>query len=113
MNSKARILIKKKNKKKIVCLTAYSKNIGLIIDKYCDLILVGDSMANVIYGMKNTHKLDLATIANHAKAVRLGVKKIFISYRYAEGQLPKFKPSKKKRKKIAQTNKMRCSKNRK
>ena len=94
---KSKNINQKKIKKKIVCLTAYSKNIGLIIDKYCDLILVGDSMANVIYGMKNTHKLDLATIANHAKAVRLGVK-IFISYRYAEGQLPKFKPSKKTQK---------------
>ena len=34
----------KKNKKKLVCLTAYSKPIAKILDKYCDLILVGDSM---------------------------------------------------------------------
>ena len=31
----------KKNKSKIVCLTAYSKNIAQIIDKHTDLILVG------------------------------------------------------------------------
>ena len=93
MNSKARILIKKKNKKKIVCLTAYSKNIGLFIDKYCDLILVGDSMANVIYGMKNTHKIDLSTIANHAKAVRLGVKKSLLVIDMPKGSLKKLKNS--------------------
>ena len=100
MNSKARILIKKKNKKKIVCLTAYSKNIGLIIDKYCDLILVGDSMANVIYGMKNTHKLDLATIANHAKAVRLGVKKSLLVIDMPKGSYPNSNLAKKNAKKL-------------
>ena len=26
------------------------KNIAKILDKYCDIILVGDSMANVLYG---------------------------------------------------------------
>lgn len=46
-----------------------------IIDDYCDLILVGDSVANVIYGMKNTHNINIDTIINHGKAVRLGVKK--------------------------------------
>ncbi len=100
MNSKARILIKKKNKKKIVCLTAYSKNIGLLIDKYCDLILVGDSMANVIYGMKNTHKIDLSTIANHAKAVRLGVKKSLLVIDMPKGSYPNSNLAKKNAKKL-------------
>ena len=100
MNSKARILIKKKNKKKIVCLTAYSKNIGLFIDKYCDLILVGDSMANVIYGMKNTHKIDLSTIANHAKAVRLGVKKSLLVIDMPKGSYPNSNLAKKNAKKL-------------
>ena len=35
----------KKSKKKLVCLTAYSKPIAKILDKYCDIILVGDSVA--------------------------------------------------------------------
>ena len=48
MNKKIKKILKKKNKYKIVCLTAYSKNIAKILDKYCDLILVGDSMANVL-----------------------------------------------------------------
>ena len=54
MNSKIKKIILKKNKSKIVSLTAYSKSIAKILDKYCDIILVGDSMANVLYGHKNT-----------------------------------------------------------
>ena len=69
-----RILLKKK-KDKIVCLTAYSKNTAKILDKYCDIILVGDSMANVLYGMKNTHMINLDTIIKHSISVKLGIKK--------------------------------------
>ena len=49
-----------------------------ILDKYCDLILVGDSMANVLYGNKTTHDLKLQTIINHAKSVSLGAKKSLV-----------------------------------
>ena len=42
-------LINKKNKSKIVSLTAYSKNIASILDNFCDLILVGDSLGSVLY----------------------------------------------------------------
>ena len=64
-----------KKKKKIVCLTSYSKSTSQILDRYCDLVLVGDSLANVLYGMKNTHRLNIETMINHAKSVSLGVKK--------------------------------------
>ena len=40
MNKKISDFIKKKNKTKLVTLTAYSKNIASILDNYCDLILV-------------------------------------------------------------------------
>ena len=75
MKQKILNIVNKKNKQKIVCLTAYSKNISKILDKYCDLILVGDSMANVLYGMKSTHNISLDTMINHAISVRLGVNK--------------------------------------
>ena len=75
MKEKIKNFLNKKNKKKIVCLTSYSKSISKILDKYCDLILVGDSLANVLYGMKTTHNLALETIINHGKSVRLGTKK--------------------------------------
>ena len=75
LNKKIKILQKKKNKTKIVSLTAYSKNTAKILDKYCDIILVGDSMANVLYGLKNTHKLDLKNMIQHTLSVKQGVKK--------------------------------------
>ena len=59
MSQKIKKIINKKNVSKIVSLTAYSKNIAKILDKYCDIILVGDSMANVLYGQENTHKIHL------------------------------------------------------
>ena len=62
MNKKIRKILVKKNNSKIVCLTAYSKNIAKILDNFCDIILVGDSMANVLYGLKNTHKISLENI---------------------------------------------------
>ena len=75
MSQKIKKILAKKNKKKIVSLTAYSKNIAQILDKYCDIILVGDSMANVLYGMKNTHKISIDTIIQHSISVRKGIKK--------------------------------------
>ena len=62
MNIKIKNILKKKNKSKIVSLTAYSKNIAQILDKYCDIVLVGDSMANVLYGFKDTHKITITNI---------------------------------------------------
>ena len=65
----------KKNKAKIVCLTAYSKNIAQAIDKYTDIILVGDSLGSVLYNYKSTRQVTLDIMIEHAKSVRLGVKK--------------------------------------
>ena len=78
MKKKIKDIVKKKNKKKLVCLTAYSKNIAQVLDKYCDIILVGDSVANVLYGMENTHKIKLETIIEHAKSVSKGIKSSFL-----------------------------------
>ena len=60
---------------KLVCLTAYSKPIAKILDNYCDIILVGDSMATAFYGMKDTKSITLKTIINHSIAVKKGAKK--------------------------------------
>ena len=61
---------KKKNKTPIICLTAYSKAIAQIADKYCDIILVGDSLGMVLYGMKTTRNIKIETMILHAKAVK-------------------------------------------
>ena len=78
MNNKIKKILIKKNKSKIVCLTAYSKSIAKILDKYCDVVLVGDSMANVLYGHKNTHQINLDTIIQHTISVKMGVKKTLL-----------------------------------
>ena len=75
MKKKISDLIKKKNKQKIVSLTAYSKNIASILDNYCDIILVGDSLGSVLYNYKSTRKVTLNTMIEHSKSVRLGIKK--------------------------------------
>ena len=75
MNLKIKKILLKKNKCKIVSLTAYSKSIAKILDKHVDIILVGDSMANVLYGHKNTHKMSLENIIQHTLSVKMGVKK--------------------------------------
>ena len=72
---KIKNIIKKKNKTKIICLTAYSKNIAEEVDKYVDIVLVGDSLGSVLYNYSTTRKVTLTEMINHSKSVRLGVKK--------------------------------------
>ena len=74
MNKKIKKIILKKNKSKIVSLTAYSKSIAKILDDHVDIVLVGDSMANVLYGHRNTHQLTLDNIIQHTLSVKKGVK---------------------------------------
>ena len=68
-------LLQKKNKSKIVCLTAYSKNVASILDNHCDLVLVGDSLGSVLYNYKSTRQVSLDTMIEHSKSVKLGIKK--------------------------------------
>ena len=75
MKSKILKILKKKNKSPLVCLTAIQKNISKILDKYCDIVLVGDSLGNVLYGMKNTHNVTVDMMIKHASSVMLGIKK--------------------------------------
>ncbi len=75
MLSKINKIILKKNKSKIICLTAYSKNFAEEIDKYTDLILVGDSLGSVLYNYKTTRKVTLNMMIEHSKSVRLGISK--------------------------------------
>jgi 3-methyl-2-oxobutanoate hydroxymethyltransferase len=75
MNNKIKKFTNKKNKSKIVCLTAYSKNIAEIIDNHVDAVLVGDSLGSVLYNYNTTRKVSLKTMLEHTKSVRMGVKK--------------------------------------
>jgi len=75
MNKKIKKIINKKNKEKIICLTAYSKNFAEEIDKYADIILVGDSLGSVLYNYQTTRKVTLENMIQHSRSVRMGVKK--------------------------------------
>ena len=75
MQKKILTIKSKKKKSKIICLTAYSKNIASIIDKYCDIILVGDYLGSVLYSFSSTKKVTLDMMIEHSKSVRMGVKK--------------------------------------
>jgi len=75
MKSKLQRILKKKNKSKLVCLTAYSKPLANILDGKVDLILVGDSLGTTLYGMKNTRSVNLEMMKNHGKAVVTNTKK--------------------------------------
>ncbi len=96
---------KKKNKSKIVSLTAYSKNIAKILDKYCDIVLVGDSMANVLYGLNNTHSISMENIIQHTISVRKGIKNSLLVVDMPKGTYKNIGEAKKNAKSIMRTTK--------
>lgn len=57
---------------KIVMLTAYTKPMAQLIDEHCDVLLVGDSLAMVVYGMDSTLGISLDTMIAHTQAVMRG-----------------------------------------
>ena len=95
MNKKIQNIINKKNKSKIVSLTAYSKNIAKILDNYCDIVLVGDSLANVLYGLNNTHKINLENMIQHTVSVKKGIKNSLLVVDMPKGSYGNLKSAKK------------------
>jgi len=73
-------ILRKKGKEPITCLTAYSKPIAEIIDKYCDIILVGDSVGMVLYGMKTTREVTFETMILHGKTVKSSTKRSLVVF---------------------------------
>ena len=56
----------------IVMLTAYTARQAQLLDAHCDVLLVGDSLGQVIYGLPSTIPVTLEMMANHAAAVVRG-----------------------------------------
>lgn len=68
-----------KNKRKITMLTAYDYPMAELLDKAgIDMILVGDSLANVVLGLDSTTKVGMAEMLHHAKAVSRAVKNALV-----------------------------------
>jgi len=56
----------------IVCLTAYSTPQARLLDPQCDLLLVGDSLGMVVYGLPSTLPVTLDMMIAHGGAVTRG-----------------------------------------
>jgi 3-methyl-2-oxobutanoate hydroxymethyltransferase len=56
----------------IVMLTAYTARMAQLLDPHCDLLLVGDSLGQVIYGLPSTIPVTLEMMCAHGAAVVRG-----------------------------------------
>ena len=59
----------RKNQQPIVSLTAYTTQIAKLLDAHCDLLLVGDSLGMVLYGLPSTLAVTLDLMIAHGAAV--------------------------------------------
>ena len=61
-------ILARKGGEPIVCLTSYHAHTARLVDKYCDIILVGDSLGMVMHGFETTVPvtLDMMILQGHA-----------------------------------------------
>jgi 3-methyl-2-oxobutanoate hydroxymethyltransferase len=67
-----------KGVKPIVSLTAYHAHTAALADKYCDFLLVGDSLGMVMHGYETTVPVPLELMIMHGRAVVRGAKQALI-----------------------------------
>ncbi len=53
----------------LAVLTCYTAPMARLLDAHVDILLVGDSMGMVVYGMESTHGVTLEMMVGHARAV--------------------------------------------
>jgi 3-methyl-2-oxobutanoate hydroxymethyltransferase len=77
--SVTQILQKKQAGEKIVMLTAYDYPLAALLDESgVDIVLVGDSLANVVLGLEQTKEVGMTEMLHHAKAANRGVKRAML-----------------------------------
>lgn len=57
----------------VVCLTAYTTPMARLVDRVCDIALVGDSVGMVLHGLPSTLGVTMEMMILHAKAVARGL----------------------------------------
>src|SRR3974390_3102839 len=62
----------------IVVLTSYHAHTAALADKYCDAILVGDSLGMVMHGLESTVPVTLEMMILQGRAVMRGSKRALI-----------------------------------
>src|SRR4026209_2974710 len=71
-------ILARKGGEPIVCLTSYHAHTARLVDKYCDVILVGDSLGMVMHGLENTVPVTLDMMILQGHAVMRGSSKALV-----------------------------------
>ncbi|AHB47578.1 3-methyl-2-oxobutanoate hydroxymethyltransferase [Hyphomicrobium nitrativorans NL23] len=67
-----------KGDRPIVALTSYHAHTAAIADKYCDMLLVGDSLGMVMHGYETTLPVTMDMMVVHGRAVVRGAKRALV-----------------------------------
>ena len=62
----------------LVCLTSYHAHTARLVDRYCDVILVGDSLGMVMHGLETTVPVTLDMMIMQGHAVMRGSKRALV-----------------------------------
>ena len=62
----------------IVCLTSYHAHTARLVDRYCDVILVGDSLGMVMHGLETTVPVTLEMMILQGHAVMRGSRRALV-----------------------------------
>src|SRR3974377_1042321 len=68
----------RKGREPIVCLTSYHAHTARLLDRHCDLILVGDSLGMVMHGLETTVPVTLDMMILQGRAVMRGSKRALV-----------------------------------
>lgn len=68
-------IVARKGGTPMACLTAYTTPTAKLVDRHCDIVLVGDSVGMVLHGLPSTLGVTLDMMVMHGKAVRRGLER--------------------------------------
>src|ERR1700757_1896496 len=71
-------ILARKGKEPIVMLTSYHAHTAALVDRHCDVILVGDSLGNVMHGFETTVPVTLDMMILQGHAVMRGSKQALV-----------------------------------